>query len=89
MPSVTERLVVSSPSACEVWAHRLLQQFSEAASHKPVFGEHPLALAVVGLADGGHTAPGVAGISSQLRDRDCSQPPEKFLRAIRGMRFAS
>src|ERR1700733_6485895 len=25
MPSVTERLVVSSPSVCEVWAHRLLR----------------------------------------------------------------
>jgi len=31
MPSVTERLVVSSPSVCEVWAHRLLRQFSEPA----------------------------------------------------------
>jgi hypothetical protein len=28
MPGVTERLVVSSPSVCEVWAHRLLRQFS-------------------------------------------------------------
>src|SRR6202051_1388734 len=31
MPSLTERLVVSSPSVCEVWAHRLLRQFSEPA----------------------------------------------------------
>ena len=31
MPGVTERLVVSSPSVCEVWAHRLLRQFSEPA----------------------------------------------------------
>jgi hypothetical protein len=29
MPGVTERLVVSSPSVCEVWTHRLLRQFSE------------------------------------------------------------
>src|SRR5579863_3700730 len=31
MPGVTERLVVSSPPVCEVWAHRLLRQFSEPA----------------------------------------------------------
>src|SRR5579863_1233550 len=31
MSSVTERLVVSSPSVCEVWAHRLLRQFFEPA----------------------------------------------------------
>ena len=31
MPSVTERLVVSSPPVCGVWAHRLLRQFSEPA----------------------------------------------------------
>ena len=31
MPNVTERLVVSSPSVCEVWAHRMLRQFSEPA----------------------------------------------------------
>jgi hypothetical protein len=29
--STSERLVVSSPSVCEVWAHRLLRQFSEPA----------------------------------------------------------
>ena len=28
MPGVTERLVVSSPSVCGVWAHRMLRQFS-------------------------------------------------------------
>jgi hypothetical protein len=31
MPGFTERLVVSSPSVCAVWAHRLLRQFSEPA----------------------------------------------------------
>src|SRR5579862_752028 len=31
MRGVTERLVVSSPSVCEVSAHRLLRQFSEPA----------------------------------------------------------
>src|SRR5947209_18335769 len=31
MPGVTERLVVSSPSVREVWAHRLLRQFSGTA----------------------------------------------------------
>ena len=31
MPGVTERLVVSSPPVCTVWAHRLLRQFSEPA----------------------------------------------------------
>src|ERR1700722_6586249 len=31
MPGVTERLVVSSPSVCQVWAHRLLRQFSKPA----------------------------------------------------------
>jgi hypothetical protein len=31
MPSVTESLVVSSPSVCEVWADRLLRQFPEPA----------------------------------------------------------
>jgi hypothetical protein len=29
MPGVTKRLVVSSPSMCGVWPHRLLRQFSE------------------------------------------------------------
>ena len=31
MPGVTEWLVVSSPSLCGVWAHRMLRQFSESA----------------------------------------------------------
>jgi hypothetical protein len=43
MPGVTERLVVSSPPVCGVWAHRLLRQFSESAciKHAAATG-HPI-----------------------------------------------
>ena len=43
MPSLTERLVVSSPSVCEVWAHRCCDSLSSqhASKHAATTG-HPI-----------------------------------------------